>query len=133
MSANDETLLVYDGDCPFCSHYVSYMRLRDSVGPVTLLDARQGGPAVDDIRHQGYDLDEGMVLRLHGRYYHGADCVHALAMLSSESGVFNRINARIFRHPMLARRLYPIMRAGRNAVLVMLGRRRLKDSATLQP
>lgn len=127
MSEDDATLLVYDGECPFCSRYVGYMRLRESVGPVRLLDARQGGLLVEHIVGLGYDLDEGMILRLNGRYYHGADCVNALALLSSRSGAFNRINAMIFRHPVLARHLYPIMRTGRNLTLRLLGRHRLKD------
>ena len=40
--------LVYDGDCPFCSRYVQYLRLRQAAGPVRLVNAREGGPLVDD-------------------------------------------------------------------------------------
>lgn len=129
MTSQDRALLVYDGDCPFCSRYVAYMRLKESVGPIDLVDARQGGPAVEEVRRKGYDLDEGMVLRLGDTYYHGADCVNALALLSSRSGAFNRVNAAIFRSPALSRLLYPALRFGRNCTLRLLGRRRLKDDA----
>lgn len=117
--------LIYDGQCPFCSAYVKYLRVRESLGTLRLVNARDGGPLVDEIVRAGIDLDEGMVLKVGPTLYHGADCIHALAWLSTPSGGFNRINAAIFRSPFLARWLYPVLRAGRNAALRLLGRRKL--------
>lgn len=122
--------IVYDGECPFCSAYTRYVRLRDAVGPVQLVDARDGGPLVDEVLRAGFDLDEGMVLKLGGRYYHGSDCVHMLATLSSGSSAFNRLNGWIFASPARARHLYPVLRAGRNAVLRLLGRRKFSARGT---
>jgi hypothetical protein len=48
-----------------------------------------------------------------------------LALLSTPSGVFNRVNGRIFSHPRLARALYPVLRAGRNSLLRILNRPQL--------
>src|SRR6185312_9714082 len=89
--------LIYDGQCPVCSSYVRYVRLKNSAGPLTLINARDGGELVDSVRRAGLDLDEGMVLIYGGRLYHGADCIHMMALLSSRSGVFNSINAALFR------------------------------------
>jgi predicted DCC family thiol-disulfide oxidoreductase YuxK len=116
------TWMVYDGDCPVCSRYVRLVRLRESVGDVRVVNARDGGPVVDEVVRRGLDLDEGMVLIHQGRFYHGADCVHMMAMLSSPSGLFNRVNAAVFRSPTLSRLLYPILRFGRNSLLKALGR-----------
>jgi predicted DCC family thiol-disulfide oxidoreductase YuxK len=121
-----EAWLVYDGECPFCSRYVQYVRVREHV-KLHLVNARDGGPLVDEMRAQGLDLDEGMVLKMGGRYYHGADCIHVLATLSTPSSAFNRINARIFSSPTLSRSIYPVLRAGRNGVLALLGRSKLRD------
>src|ERR1700685_1118524 len=122
----DEGLvLVYDGECPVCSSYVQYVRLKESVGRVTLVNARDGGPWVDRIRAAGLDLDEGMALYYAGRFYHGADCVHMLALLSTGSGPFNRIHSAIFRNARWSAFLYPILRFGRNLLLRLLGRKRL--------
>jgi predicted DCC family thiol-disulfide oxidoreductase YuxK len=118
-------LLIYDGECPFCSAYVRYLRLRDSIGPVHLVNARDGGAVVEELRRAKLDLDEGMVLKIGERYYHGADCIHALACLSSPVTPFNRINALIFKSPVLSRWLYPVLRAGRNCVLRILGRAKI--------
>ncbi|MEO3433046.1 DCC1-like thiol-disulfide oxidoreductase family protein [Inquilinus sp. CAU 1745] len=117
--------LVYDGACPFCTAYARYVRVRRSVGVLELVDARKGGPLVEEVREAGLDLDQGMVLKMGGRLYHGADCLNVLAMLGSRSGLFNRLNAAIFRSPALSRALYPSLRAGRNLTLSLIGRRRL--------
>lgn len=117
--------MVYDGECPFCTAYVRFLRFRENAGPVDLIDARDGGPLVDEIVAAGLNLDEGMVLKMAGRFYHGDDCINALALMSGGSTAFNRVNAWIFKSPTRARLLYPILRAGRNTALRMLRRRKL--------
>jgi predicted DCC family thiol-disulfide oxidoreductase YuxK len=123
--ADRPAAIVYDGECPFCSRYVRLVRLRESVGPVELINARDGGPVVAEIVRAGIDLDEGMVLKLGNRLYHGDDCIHMLALLGTRLGVFNRLNAAMFRSPRAARFFYPALRAGRNAALRLLGRSRI--------
>ena len=121
-SGRDGATIVYDGDCPFCARYARLVTLRRAVGAVTLLNARAGGSLVSRLAAEGYDLDEGMVLLYGGETYHGSDCMHMLALLSGGGGAVNRLCAAIFRRPGTARRLYPVLRAGRNAVLRLLGR-----------
>lgn len=114
--------IVYDGECPFCSRYVEIVRLREAVGHVRLVDARHDGPEVAEARRRGLDLNVGMLAIVGGRYYHGAEAVNVLAMLSTRSGLVNRLIAAAFRSPMRARLLYPILRFGRDATLVLLRR-----------
>jgi len=125
--------LLYDGDCPFCSSYVSYVRLRDSVGPVTLADARKFPALVAEAKALGYDIDVGMVLKLDGQYYFGGDCIHALSLLTTPSSAFNRLNHALFRSKTFARIAYPVLRAGRNLALFVLGRRRIGSTAKPVP
>ena len=61
--------IVYDGDCPFCSRYVKLVRLREALGAVSIINAREGGPLVDEIVEAGFDLDEGMVLKVDGQLF----------------------------------------------------------------
>lgn len=123
--AGDTPYIIYDGECPFCSTYVKFMRLRESVGPVALIDARGGGEAVEAARRLGFDLDEGMIFFYGGRYYYGADAVQMLSLLSGEKGWLNRLNASLFKSPARAQLLYPFLRAGRNATLQLLGRSKI--------
>lgn len=130
-AAAGQAWLVYDGECPFCSAYVRYVRVRESVGRLHLVDARQPHPMAEEARALGLDLDQGMALKLGDRYYHGADCINVLALLSTGSGPFNRLNSAIFRSPTASRLLYPVLRAGRNLALRLLGRDSLAASGPL--
>ena len=125
IPASDTARIVYDGDCPFCSRYVEKTRLDRALGKVELLNAREGGPLVDSLIRGGYDLDEGIVLVLGERIYHGADCMNALALMTSRSDLFNRMNAALFSSPRVAVVLYPVLRAGRNMTLRLLGRKKI--------
>lgn len=128
MNNTDEQLwLVYDEECPFCSSYVKYVRLQENFGKLNLVDARKGGELVESIKKQGYDLNEGMVLKFQDRYYHGADCINMLALMSTRSGLFNRVNAVIFKNATVSNILYPVLRAGRNLTLKILGKKKLED------
>jgi predicted DCC family thiol-disulfide oxidoreductase YuxK len=133
-SRSDEVLyIVYDGACPFCARYVRLVRLKEAAGEVRLVDARapEGErDVVERLRSAGYDLDDGMAIVRGDRIAHGEDCVHELALMSTASGAFNRFNGWIFRSARRARLLYPILRAGRNATLRMLGITKLRIGAT---
>jgi predicted DCC family thiol-disulfide oxidoreductase YuxK len=120
---NAESWILYDGECPFCTRYVRYTRLKEAAGPVRLLDAREAGPEVDEAHRRGYDLNEGMLLKYQGQFYHGDAALHVLAVLTTQSGVFNRVNAWLYRSPSRARIAYPFLRCGRNAALRLLGRK----------
>lgn len=131
MSPSDNTsgndapfVLIYDGECPFCSNYVHMLRLREAAGTPVLVNARDGGEHVEEAKRRGYDLDEGMVLHYGGNWYHGADCMHILALLTARKGI-NRLWAWVFRSNRRASILYPVLRFGRNTTLRALGRRKI--------
>jgi hypothetical protein len=105
------------------------VRLRRVFGELRLVDARSEDSLVAEVRAAGLDLDRGMVLKLNGQLYAGDQCLHVLALMSTSSGLFNRITGTLFRSPRLARGLYPVLVAGRNATLFLLGRRKLYAQA----
>ena len=127
QSTLPELLLVYDGECPACDNYVGMVRLRESVGELVLVDAREDSLIRREITDAGLDIDEGMVLKTDGQLYYGSDAIHALALMSSRSGVFNRLNYWVFRSPRMARILYPILKAGRGVLLKVLRKTRINN------
>lgn len=112
-------LVVYDGDCVFCQNYVKFVRLKEAVGPVELLDARSGDARVADYWSQGYDLNEGMLFVYRGRVFHGHDAVNMLALLSSDSSAFNRLNQMLLSNRKVAAAVYPLLKLGRRLVLLL--------------
>jgi predicted DCC family thiol-disulfide oxidoreductase YuxK len=120
-------VVIYDGQCPFCSTYVRLARLREAVGTVDLVDARSGSTVVQEAVGAGLNLDKGMVLKYGGQFYYGASCLNMLSLLSSRIGLFNRLMALAFARPAIARLAYPVLQAGRNAILKLLGRNRIQE------
>lgn len=127
MSGSKRRLtVIYDGDCPFCSRYVRLCRLRESFD-VDLVDARAHPDLVVELRSKGYDLDAGIVVQVEeGGAHHGAEAMWLLSTLSSKNGLWNRFFAAVFRNRRLAGILYPVLRAGRNLTLRLLGRKPLR-------
>ena len=122
-----EVLLVYDRECPFCESYCRLVRLRKTVGQLKIIDAREPSAVMDEITASGLDIDQGMVLKLEGQLYYGSDAIHALALFSSRSGIFNRFNYWVFRSRQLSRIFYPILRFCRNVALKMLGKTKINN------
>lgn len=129
---DDTSYIVYDGECPFCSRYVKMLRLRAVIGPIQLVDARTDHPMVAWLHKQQIDLDEGMAFVQNGQISYGEECIHKLALLTTPSGIFNRLTAWVFRSPTASRLIYPILRFGRNVTLKILGRRKLGSPKSSQ-
>ena len=92
-----EILLIYDAECPVCDFYCRLVRIRASVGKLKLIDARESTAVMEKITRAGLDIDQGMVLEIGNELYYGSDAIHALALISSPSGLFNRLNYWVFR------------------------------------
>ena len=98
-------IVIYDGECPFCSNYVRLMALRKTVGRVELVNARQSHPFVRDLQTAGYDLNEGMAVIFGGKIYCGYEAVTLLSRLSDTSSVSARALSALLRDPARARRI----------------------------
>ncbi|MGI9260175.1 MAG: DCC1-like thiol-disulfide oxidoreductase family protein [Gammaproteobacteria bacterium] len=123
----DPILLVYDEQCPACDQYCRLVRIRDSVGELRLIDARESSEIMGEITALGLDIDQGMVVKIREQIYYGADAIHVLALMSSRSGFFNRLNYWTFRSKPISRVLYPILRSCRNLQLKMLGKTKINN------
>ncbi|MBC8048523.1 MAG: DUF393 domain-containing protein [Chitinophagales bacterium] len=120
--------IVYDGECPFCTRYAKLVRLRETVGPVRIIDARSDDPLVAEVKAAGLDLDEGMAVKFNGRIYHGDECVHLLSLLTTPSGLVNRFMKTVFSSRRMSRIFYPWMVAGRNLSLRAMGNKKIGAS-----
>lgn len=120
--------IVYDGECPLCAAYTRRLRLEAAAAALRLIDARRDAALRRQLTAEGFDLDRGMVVTVDGVRYHGARAMNVLALMSGPSGLFNRLNHRLFANPVAARALYPALTAGRRVLLALLGRRPLDDA-----
>jgi hypothetical protein len=110
------------------------MRLREAVGEVDLVNARDGDPRVRAVQKAGYDLDTGMVVLWQNEVFFGDAAVHLFATLSSgESGVLNRLQRAIFANARRASLVYPVLAAGRRLFLRLVGRAPIETVAERNP
>lgn len=120
-------VLIYDKDCPACNAYCQLVRIRQSVGELTLVNAREDSTILRELTAQGLDIDQGMVLKMGDKLYYGSDAIYMLSLLSSRSGLFNRLNYHLFKSRKVANWLYPVLRACRNMLLKLLRKRKINN------
>lgn len=122
MESSDESVeILYDGDCPFCTRYVRWLRLRKNL-KTSLVSARESSPLRDEATRLGYDLDRGMLVRYGGRFYYAEEAITILTLLSTPSDTFNKLVIALLRSPRRAKILYPVFALIRRATVLALGR-----------
>ena len=127
MSEKSKISLVYDKECPACDNYCRVVRIRRDIGELVLVDARDESDVRKEITEKGWDIDQGMVLKMGGELYYGSNAIHALALISSKSGIFNRINYWAFKSKTISKWIYPVLRFFRNLLLRILGKTKINN------
>lgn len=119
--------LIYDTECPACDYYCHMVRIREDVGELQLIDAREDSAAMHEVTQRGLDIDQGIVLIVNDQLYYGADAVHALPLLGTRSGVLNRFNYWVFKSKRVSKLVYPMLRAMRNLLLKLLRKSKINN------
>lgn len=122
LCSDNRKYLLFDGDCPFCSRYLKYIRARTAFKGLELRDARLYPELVEEWHEKGYHLNNGMLLVLGDQVYFADDAIHALALASTRLGLLNRLNSVMMAHGYVARLSYPLLRVGRRVALRVLRR-----------
>ncbi len=123
MSESKEIWLIYDGECPLCSFASKRVKIQQSAGTIHLLNAREDHPLNRSLHEKGLDYHQGMIVKMDDNLYQGAKAMQVLAMLSTKSDLFNKMNAMIFRSSFLSALLYPILKGVRAILLWILGKK----------
>ena len=130
LSDVPKVLVVYDKQCPACDYYCTMIQIRETVGSLVLMDARDGGPIMEEITARGLDIDQGMIVKVGNELYYGSEAIHVLALMGTNRGFFNRLAYWSFRSKAVSRVLYPVLRACRNLLLKILGKTRINNLGT---
>lgn len=125
--SSENITLIYDGECPVCTAYSCAVGVSPEDGALRRINARGDDALIRKATEAGLDLDEGMVVVHRGELHHGADALHLMAKLAPAKGIRNRVNKALFGSRTIARISYPALRAGRNLLLRMLGRKKIAN------
>jgi predicted DCC family thiol-disulfide oxidoreductase YuxK len=125
---SEEIALIYDGECPVCTAYSCSVDVDEGkASGIRRINARSDDDLVKQAKEAGVDLDEGMVVLHEGKMYHGADALNIMARLAPDRGLGNRLNRLLFSNSTVSRLSYPVLRAGRNTLLKILGRKKIAE------
>lgn len=127
MVTSPEAFLIYDGDCPFCRNYTSFVKVTRALPSLRLISARDGGPEVDEAQRRGFDLDQQMVLMIGDEWFTGEAAMAELARRAERLRAVNQILRRLFEKPRFGRFLYNRLVQGRLLVLRLLGRKKILE------
>jgi predicted DCC family thiol-disulfide oxidoreductase YuxK len=116
-------LIVYDGDCPLCANFVRLYSIRKNAGDLELINAREQPALVRELRSKGMEINKGMIVTWRGHHYFGTEAMNLLAILGNDSGVIGALNRLLFHNRTIAAMVYPLLAAGRKAMLALLGRK----------
>lgn len=122
-----EILIVYDKECPLCDAYCRMVRVDESMGVLRLVNARDDSEVMREVTRRGLDIDQGVVLRVDGVLYYGAEAISVMSSMSSASDAFNRTSRRIFGSSTRARILYPLFRTCRNWFLKLMRKTKVNN------
>jgi hypothetical protein len=115
--------VIYDGDCPFCANFVKLYAIRKNAGDMELINARERPLLVQELRAQGMEINDGMVVIWREHHYFGVEGMHLLSILGTESGIFGMLNRFLFRNRNAAAAIYPVLAIGRRTALFLLRRK----------
>jgi predicted DCC family thiol-disulfide oxidoreductase YuxK len=125
-SDDGDLAIIYDAECPVCTAYSCSVEIDGgNAANVRRINARSSDDAlVQQAKAAGL---EGMVVVHQGRLYHGADALNIMARLAPKQGLGNRLNRLAFGNSTFSRLVYPVLRGGRNTLLRLLGRTKIRD------
>ena len=121
--SRQDAFLLYDGECIYCRTYVRKSRFRTPGGErLRLIDGRSAPDLVEELRRDGCDIEDGMILVLEGRRYQGAEAMEVLGAMAAETGWVNRLTRWVGSSSTRASFLYPWFRRLRKVGLWMAGK-----------
>ena len=95
-----------------------------------LQDARDETGEVRALTAQGYDLNQGMVVKVGETIHYGADAMHLLSLMTTPVGFFNRLVFVLSRSPRSSKIFYPVFRSLRLLLLRIIGVKPIESPST---
>ena len=121
LSPEDAPLLVFDGGCPFCSHFAAISELRGGIPDLRLCDGRSDHALRRELAARGFPLSRGAIVLEGGRIHYGAAAIQWICARMTPSGPLLAVLTALFADPARARNLYPLLLVARRVALGLRG------------
>ena len=123
---DNELLIIYDKDCPFCTDFVMMNGLKDKGYKVTLIDARNSNDDYVKTISATYNLDDGMVVVFSNEVLYGHEAARFIA-LSYRGGFKSSLYLSLLRWEKVAKVSYPLLVFLRKTFFRLTGRSLIAD------
>ena len=128
-----DLVILYDQQCPFCHVYIRYSRFRQQFPEAQIISAREDSDARRKAEARGHNINDGMVVIVGDQMFHGADAMNRLALITTNSSLFNRMTRAVIANKATARTLYPLFNTIRKIPLFALGRKQIDAGEAASP
>ena len=120
---SEKSIFIYDGECPFCSHFAQLLELKSSLPEFEILDGRKNLALLSQLYNQGYDLNKGAILIKNEKNMHGADAINLICSeIKEPSNSLLEVLRIIFTSNKRTNFLFPFLLWGRRLSLTVKGK-----------
>ena len=114
-------VLVYDGGCPFCSHFAELSELRGGIAGLIIRDGRADHALRQSLAQRGCHLRDGAVVIDGDQLLHGSEAIHWMSQRLQPSAPLLQLLIPLFGQNQRAGALYPFLLVARRAALALRG------------
>jgi len=119
------SFVLYDGECPVCSRFVAWNRLREIRPDIRLIDARQAHDLVTQFREHGIEINDTMVIKLGNLVLVGSDAFAAVVKLGAPRPTVSTMLIKWLANSPIMGPMYPFLVVCRKLLLRVMRREQI--------
>ena len=120
---SDNTLFIYDGECPFCNHFAQLLELKSKLPQLQIIDGRRNLEQLTELYKKGYDLNNGAILINNGEIKSGSEAVTWICSeIKEPNDSLLEVLRIIFASNKRSKVLFPFLLWGRRLLLTLKGK-----------
>tara|TARA_B100000700_G_C14211588_1_gene475056 strand:- start:8 stop:394 length:387 start_codon:yes stop_codon:yes gene_type:complete len=118
----DTTILIYDGECPFCNKFAELVELQSGIENLRIKDGRENKSELKRLKEKGYDLDMGAIVINNEEILQGSIAITWIfSQISNPSTSLIYLLKYVFSSTNRAKSIYPFLLYARRAILFARG------------
>lgn len=124
-NSEEEIKIIYDKECPFCSNYIQFLKLKQKIKSVILINARINQEYVLEMMRLKMDINQGMLVIYQNKLYFGHNAMNIISEISDNKNIFVNFINFFFRIKKFSRFFYFFCKMARNLALFILGKKKI--------
>lgn len=119
MKKEKQIRVYYDKECPFCEKYSNYIELK-KLYDIELIDARTNRKLINELRKNGFDINDGVILELDSQIFQGFEAVQKIDNLLNINDLKSKLFSFLVNLNIFEKIIYPSLKFLRKIVLQLL-------------